>query len=246
MLFRDAFSLGDVGRNRALGTPFEVQTVTSSVTTESHVDMYAVQAALGQPITVTLDPGAFHGDQVVVQDVGDNASVQPIVVQASTGQTIVNGFGASLSIQSSGGSVQLTFDEPLGGWIPQLGTTSSSTPTFTLVATTPGGGPTTTVDTGYKPPSGHAAEFSGSFNAVDRTAGVTTGGIIEAAVRNFGGTTVVAGQTGGGIGDLALNTASVLWGVSAAGTITMTFQPPSAPVYPNPIDWIARLEVLQN
>jgi hypothetical protein len=109
-----------MGRNRALGTPFEVATISSSQTTEAHIDMYAVDAAPGSPVTLILDPNAFNGDQVVIQDVGDNASEQPIVVQASPGQTILNGFGTSISVAISGSGVQLTFDQNLGGWIPQM------------------------------------------------------------------------------------------------------------------------------
>ncbi len=105
-----------MGRNRTLGSPFEIATITSPQTTEAHVDMYAVDAALGSPVVLTLDPNAFNGDQVVVQDVGNNAGSQAIVIQASPGQTIVNGFGASISISTDGGGVQLTFDD--SGWIP--------------------------------------------------------------------------------------------------------------------------------
>lgn len=66
-----------MGRNRTLGSPFEIATIRSSQTTEAHVDMYAVDAALGSPVVLTLDPNAFNGDQVVVQDVADNAGTQP-------------------------------------------------------------------------------------------------------------------------------------------------------------------------
>lgn len=53
-----------MGRNRALGSPFEIDTISASVTTEARIDMYAVDAALGSPVVVTLDPNAFNGDQV--------------------------------------------------------------------------------------------------------------------------------------------------------------------------------------
>jgi hypothetical protein len=143
----------DMARNRTLGSPFEIDTVSQSVTVEAHVDLYAVDAALGTPVTVTLDPGAFHGDQVSIQDVGDNAFTQPITVLCSPGQTILNGLGASYAISMNGAGIQLTFDEPLGGWVPVLLSSSAGSS---------GSGPWT--------------EVSGIIDANDVGAGVSAAG----------------------------------------------------------------------
>ncbi len=129
-----------MGRNRTLGSPFEIATITSSQTAESHIDMYAVDAALGSPVTLTLDPNAFNGDQVIVQDVGNNAGSQPILVQASPGQTILNGLGASYAITTNGGGIQLSFDVTLGGgWVPQLLGSSAATGVTSTFVYRPGG-----------------------------------------------------------------------------------------------------------
>lgn len=107
-----------MGRNRVLGSPYESEVVSASFITEAHVDLYLIDAVLGSPVTATLDPNAFNGDQVVIQDVGD-AAVQPITINASPGQTIV-GFGSSIRIVTEGGGVQLTYDFGLNGWVPLM------------------------------------------------------------------------------------------------------------------------------
>lgn len=110
-----------MGRNRALGTPLEIQLLTSSLTTtEAHIDVYAIDAPMGSPVTLTLDASPFSGDQLLVVDVGLNAAAQHITVQASPGQSIL-GFGASVPISTNGGSVQLTFSQALDAWIPVFG-----------------------------------------------------------------------------------------------------------------------------
>ncbi len=148
-----------MGRNRTLGSPFEIATIRSSQTTEAHVDMYAVDAALGSPVVLTLDPNAFNGDQVVVQDVADNAGTQPILVQASPGQTILNGFGASISISTNGGGVQLTFDQ--GAWIPASVVAASESFLWTQAGP---GQPITTVDALAGVQSGVANAASGEVS----------------------------------------------------------------------------------
>jgi hypothetical protein len=113
-----------MGRNRTLGSPLEIQYLTASLsTTEPHIDVYAVDAPMGSPVAVTLDASPFSGDQLLVVDIGLNAAGQPIVIQASPGQSII-GFGASVSITASGGSVQLTFSEAFDAWIPVFGGSS--------------------------------------------------------------------------------------------------------------------------
>ncbi len=105
-----------MSRNRILGSPYVPLVITGPVTTDPEVDAYLVDAV---PLTVTLDPNAFNGDQVLIQDITNAAATHPITVLASPGQTILNGFGSSLQIMIDGGGVQLTFSQEEGGWVPQ-------------------------------------------------------------------------------------------------------------------------------
>jgi len=105
-----------MSRNRILGSPYVPLVITSNVTTDPEIDAYLVDAV---PLTVTLDPNAFNGDQVLIQDITNAAASHPITVLASPGQTILNGFGSSLQIMIDGGGVQLTFSQEEGGWVPQ-------------------------------------------------------------------------------------------------------------------------------
>jgi hypothetical protein len=140
-----------MGRNRALGTPFEVQTVTASFTTRAHVDMYVVDATLGSPVTANLDPGAFAGDQVIVQDVAQNAGTQPITVSPSPGQVIVGSSG-SYSVNTDGGGVLLTYDVDINGWVPQaiLALAGTLGPNATSSGPTPGIAPGANAGTGAR------------------------------------------------------------------------------------------------
>ena len=104
-----------MGRNRVLGSPFQPAVITTDTTTRYNIDQYLVDAAIGSPVAVTLDPFAVQGDQVVIQDVGNNAGTQHILINASPNQTIVN-VGASISVTTNGGGVQLTYDQELSGW----------------------------------------------------------------------------------------------------------------------------------
>jgi len=127
-----------MGRNRALGTPFEIATISASQTTEAHVDMYAVNALSGA-VTLTLDPNAFNGDQVLIQDVANNAGTQPIVINASPGQTILDGVGDTATINTNGAGYYFTFDRELGGWAIQLvlARGSSGSGVLSVTATAP-------------------------------------------------------------------------------------------------------------
>ena len=95
-----------MGRNRALGSPFQTENVTSDFTTDHSVDAYLVAAV---PLVVTLDPFAVNNDQVLIQDITNSAATHPIVINASEGQTILNGFGSSMVLAVNGGGVQLTY-----------------------------------------------------------------------------------------------------------------------------------------
>ena len=72
-----------MGRNRALGSPYQTETVIADFTTNHAVDAYLVDAV---PLVVTLDPFAVNNDQVLIQDMTNSAATNPIVVNASHGQ----------------------------------------------------------------------------------------------------------------------------------------------------------------
>ena len=103
-----------MGRNRALGSPYQTEIATVDFTTDHGVDAYMVDAV---PLVVTLDPFAVNNDQVLIQDITNAAVAHPIVINASEGQTILNGFGSSISIATNGGGVLLTMTRD--GWVPQ-------------------------------------------------------------------------------------------------------------------------------
>lgn len=130
-----------MGRNRALGSPYQTETVTEDFTTNHSVDAYLVDAV---PLVVTLDPYAVNFDQVVIQDVTNTAGTHPILINASPGQTILNGYGSSITLGSDGGSVLLTMT-PLG-WVPQGSGTGG--PAGTTGATGVSGPPGATGATG--------------------------------------------------------------------------------------------------
>jgi len=118
-----------MGRNRALGTPYQTETVVSDFTTGHAVDAYMVDAV---PLVVTLDPFAVNGDQVLIQDVTDSAETNPIVINTSEGQTILNGYGESISISTDGGLVLLTMTPD--GWVPQFGSSRGGSGNISVVA----------------------------------------------------------------------------------------------------------------
>ena len=101
------------GRNRTLGAPYQTETIAVDFTTNHAVDAYMIAAV---PLTVTLDPFAANNDQVLIQDVTDAAGTHPIVIAASEGQTILNGYGSTIPIDSTGGGVLLTMTSD--GWVP--------------------------------------------------------------------------------------------------------------------------------
>jgi hypothetical protein len=97
-----------VTRNRILGSPYEQQLVTTDVQTVAHVDRYLVFTP-DVPLTVTLDPNAFDGDQVTIVDAAGNAGTYPITITVVEGQAIN---GASI-INTNLGSVTYTFHTAL-------------------------------------------------------------------------------------------------------------------------------------
>ena len=114
-----------MGRNRNIGAPLEAEVFQASFQAVFTIDV-ALCDSLSAALTVTLDPDAVEGDQLLVTDVGGNAATNAITIQVKGGttQTIV-GFGSSMHVTSDYGSVQLTFSGSLGAWV----IVSDSTPT---------------------------------------------------------------------------------------------------------------------
>jgi hypothetical protein len=107
-------------RNRTLGTPYELQVVTSDFQTEAHVDRYLVATpSMGPAVTVTLDPSAFNGDQVVIQDASLNTSTYPITIDGVV-------VGDVNSIADDGGSLTLTYSSQLGAWVAEFALANDS------------------------------------------------------------------------------------------------------------------------
>ncbi len=127
-----------MSRNRILGSPYAQLVITSPVTTEPEIDAYLVDAV---PLTITLDPNAFNGDQVLVQDITNDAAANPITILASPGQTILNGHGVSIQLAVNGGSIQLTYNQEEGGWVPLGSGGGSGGTTGATGATGPAGSP---------------------------------------------------------------------------------------------------------
>jgi hypothetical protein len=122
-----------MGRNRVVGSPYQVETVTEDFTTGHAVDEYLVDAA---SVVCTLDPYAVNGDQVLIQDVTDGAATSPIVINASEGQVILNGFGESISIATNGGAVLLVMTTL--GWVPLFSSGGSASAAKTFIRISPG------------------------------------------------------------------------------------------------------------
>jgi hypothetical protein len=170
-----------MSRNRILGAPYVPLVITNAVTTDPEVDAYLVDAV---PLTITLDPNAFNGDQVLIQDITNAAATHPITVLASPGQTILNGFGSSLQIAIDGGGVQLTYSQEEGGWVPQ--------------GTGLGGGGTTGA-TGATGAPGSPGGATGATGAGTTGATGASGGVGATGVGTTGATGVgTTGATGVG------------------------------------------------
>jgi hypothetical protein len=143
-----------MSRNRILGSPYAQLVITDPVTTDPEIDLYLVAAV---PLTITLDPNAFNGDQVVIQDITNDAAANPITILASPGQTILNGHGASIQLAIDGGAIQLTFSQEESGWVP-LGTSGGAGTPGATGATGAG----TTGATGVPGPAGGATGATGA------------------------------------------------------------------------------------
>lgn len=105
-----------MSRNRVLGGGLHIEAVTENFTTWWQTDQYMVSAPLGSPVTVTVHPEIQDGDQVLIVDAGNNAGLQPIIVNAPEGKTFAGGV-TQTQINESGGSLQLTYSIKGGGGI---------------------------------------------------------------------------------------------------------------------------------
>ena len=216
-----------MGRNRTLGSPYQTQTVTSDFTTNHSVDAYMVDAV---PLVVTLDPFAANNDQVAIQDVTNAAAAHPIVINVSEGQTILNGFGDTISISTNGGSVLLTMTSD--GWAPQVLPTGGGSGTTgatgvpgatgaTGAGTTGATGVGTTGATGVSGSPGGTTGATGVSGATG-TAGATGAGTTGATGVGTTGATGVSGSPGGTTGATGVSGAAGTTGATGVGTAGTT------------------------
>ncbi len=104
-----------MGRNRALGAPYQIRVMTDSFTTEYGVDEYGVDSP-SATVTATLDPNGAKGDQVVIRDVGGNAAANPIIVMdGAVVLGVINQDGGSLSLTNYAGAGGTTWGQTGGG-----------------------------------------------------------------------------------------------------------------------------------
>jgi hypothetical protein len=200
-----------MGRNRVLGSPYQTETVTADFTTNHAVDAYMVDAV---PLVVTLDPFAVNNDQVLIQDVTNTAAAHPITINASDGQTILNGFGSTIAVTTNGGSVLLTMTPD--GWVPQVGGSTAS-------------GSGTTGATGVSgPPGASGAGTTGATGAGTTGAtgvqGATGPGVGTTGATGVGttGATGVQGATGPGVGTTGATGATGVGTTGATGSAGTT------------------------
>ncbi len=177
-----------MSRNRILGSPYAQLVVTGPVTTDPEIDAYLVNAV---PLTITLDPNAFNGDQVLIQDITNDAAANPITILASPGQTILNGHGASIQLAVNGGAIQLTFSQEEDGWVP-LGTSGGAGTPGATGATGAG----TTGATGLPGPPGGATGATGVPGPAGGATGAT--GVGTTGATGLPGTQGATGVTGAG------------------------------------------------
>lgn len=201
-----------MGRNRALGSPLQTEIVTSDVTTQHAVDAYMVDAV---PLVVTLDPFAVNNDQVLIQDITNGAAAHPIVINAGEGQTILNGFGSTISISTNGGSVLLTMTQD--GWSPQPSTNGTGTTGATGATGGPGAtGPTGAGTTGATGVGTTGA--TGGPGATGATGAGTTGASGAAGTTGATGGPGATGVTGAGTtGATGVGTTGATGGAGATG-----------------------------
>ena len=167
------------------------------------------------PLVVTLDPFAVNNDQVLIQDITNGAAAHPIVINVSEGQTILNGFGSTISISTNGGSVLLTMTQD--GWSPQPSTNG----TGTTGATGATGGPGATGATGAGTTGATGVGTTGATGGPGAT-GATGAGTTGATGVGTTGATGGPGATGatgaGTTGATGVGTTGATGGPGATGS----------------------------
>ena len=161
-----------MGRNRVVGIPLQTESVAASFTAGHSVDSYYVNTVESDgEVTVTLDPFAAHGDQVLIQDSGDNAAVHNIDIVPSGSQTIGVALASSLVINTDGGGFLLTYQNADGEANWSVLAQSSITPGGSGVTSVSGNAPITSTG-GANPHIGITAATdsnAGSMSAADKT-----------------------------------------------------------------------------
>jgi hypothetical protein len=209
-----------MGRNRALGSPYQTETVTADFTTSHAVDAYMVDAV---PLVVTLDPFAVNNDQVLIQDVTNAAGTHPILINASDGQTILNGFGGSISITTNGGGVLLTMTP--SGWVPQPSSSGSGSGTTGATGVSGPAGATGATGAGVTGATGAGTTgATGGPGATGATGAGTTGatGVGTTGATGSSGTTGATGAGTTGATGVGTTGATGVQGATGAGTTGAT------------------------
>jgi hypothetical protein len=112
-----------VGRNRILGQPFTQTFVGGGITRIQFAsDQVNVNAPMGTPANLVLDPCATDGSQVIVKDVGGNAAAQNIVISTSPDHLIASpqapgGTAASVKITTNFGQITFQYSAALQLWL---------------------------------------------------------------------------------------------------------------------------------
>ncbi len=116
-----------MSRNRVLGAPYAQLVTTSAVTTDPEIDAYLIDAV---PLTITLDPNAFSGDQVLIQDI-TNASFVQGALPSSADAWITAGYtthgASSYSFDQTVSFTRGNGDNP-ANWQVGLSVTASDSP----------------------------------------------------------------------------------------------------------------------
>lgn len=154
----------------------------------------------------------------------------------------------SATVWSDGWVKLETFAETQADEAPTVvGTPGSQTKTVTSLSVlgTTTDAATVTVTTTYVPTSGHAAKLSGEFSCTDRTNHNSRVKVVNAIVDNYSGLAVKGTPAvSAGSGDAGLSTATVTFGVSGGGKLTVVLTPPNA--YSGTLDWFFSLTLTEN
>lgn len=102
-----------------------------------------------------------------------------------------------------------------------------------------------TLDTGYAPALGHASKLDAGYEVKDVANNLAKAGNGNASMKHLAvGAPVIVQLFSGNEGDGGLTTAVPSYGVSGAGTLTVTFTPPAG--YAGNLDWLLVLNTTEN